>query len=285
MQASSAPGQKRSSLKAASKAMRHAVGAMAEHDYLHMSRLRRMRHDELRALLAGDPSKAALWIASAARHGLVEAQLRLGQMYLDGHGVDCDEGAALTWFCRAARQGSAEAMNMVGRCHEIGWGAATDLDAAARWYRASAHAGYDWGEYNYANALFDGRGVAMDRQAAVTWYRRAADQGHTRAMNLLARCHEEGWGTSCNSTLAREWYRRSAEGGYFRAQFNHATVLAAAGAIDEAIVWFEKAFAGGSPDSLDCMTEALILQPNPRLAQLGRRLRGDAGAQIERTTR
>jgi TPR repeat protein len=247
--------------------------ARAETHYLRMSRLRAMSYDDLRALLSGDASRAAPWIESAACYGLAEAQVRLGQMYLDGVGVARDHAAALAWFLRAARKGSCEAMNMAGRCYENGWGAEPDPATAATWYRLSADAGHDWGQYNYANVLFDGQGVDQDREHAIIWYKRAAEQGHTRAMNLLARCHEEGWGTPPDPALARDWYSRSAHGGYFRAQFNHATVLAVVGRFGEALDWFEKSRCGATPESLDAMTEALVRNADPRLANLGRRWR------------
>ena len=251
---------------------RSDAAAEAEAHYVRICRLRRLSHHELRRLLAGDPAIAAPWVESAARYGVAEAQVRLGQMCLDGAGVPRDEAAALAWFLRAARAGSPEAMNMAGRCYENGWGAAETPDVAACWYQQSAEAGHDWGEYNYANMLFDGRGVAEDREAAVAWYGRAAAQGHARAMNLLARCHEEGWGTARNPARARDWYRRSAEGGYFRAQFNHATTLTACGRIDEALSWFEIAIQAAAPDSANGMIAALVEQKDPRLAELGRRL-------------
>jgi TPR repeat protein len=252
--------------------------AQAETHYLRISRLRGMRCDELRALLAGDPAKASPWIASAARYGIAEAQVRLGQMCLDGVGVARDEGAGLNWFLCAARKGSREAMNMAGRCHENGWGVEEDLTAAARWYRSSADAGHDWGQYNYANMLFDGRGVTLDREQALLWYQRAADQGHARAMNLLARCHEEGWGTARNPALACEWYRRSAEGGYFRAQYNYATVLATAGFVADAVGWFEKACRAATAESLPAMALALVGQSDGRLSDIGRRFCETAAA-------
>ncbi len=250
----------------------HDAAAEAEAHYLRMCRLRGMSYGELRALLTGDPKKSAPWIESAARYGLPQAQLRLGQMLLDGAGAPRDETAALDWFTRAARKGAPEAMNMVGRCYENGWGAPVDLAAAAAWYRLAAEAGHDWGEYNYANMLFDGRGVACDHLEAFAWYQRAAAQGHARAMNLLARCHEEGWGVARDPACACDWYRRSAEGGYFRAQYNFATVLVARGQIEEALVWFEKACLGATPDSLGAMIEALIRQADRRLADIGRRI-------------
>jgi TPR repeat protein len=245
------------------------AAAETEAHYLRMCRLRRMDGGELRALLAGDPSRAAPWIESAARYGVAEAQVRFGQMLLDGSGVRQDPGAALTWFTRAAQKGAPEAMNMVGRCHENGWGAPVNLTEAVRWYRRSAEAGHDWGEYNYGNMLFDGRGVERDLALAVDFYQRAAGQGHARAMNLLARCYEEGWGVARDAAQARAWYRRSAEGGYFRAQYNYASILAGQGRIDEAAALFEAACAAATPDSLPAMAEGLIRQNNPRLARLG----------------
>jgi TPR repeat protein len=250
----------------------------AEDHCLRMSRLLQMSEAELRCLLAGDATSVAPWIETAARSGFVEAQLRLGQMLLDGHGVRQDEVAALAWFMRAAGKGAAEAMNMVGRCHENGWGARVDLTVASHWYRLSARAGHDWGQYNYANMLFDGRGVVCDRIEAILWYRRAAEQGHARAMNLLARCYEEGWGTPRDRHQACEWYRRSAEGGYFRAQYNFATLLAIQGEIEAALVWFDRALRGATPDSLATMTETLARQDNPRLASFGRRMADELAA-------
>jgi TPR repeat protein len=248
----------------------------AEAHYRRMWRLRQMSEPQLHALLAGDAAEAAPWVESAARYGVAEAQLRLGRMCLEGVGVPRDPEAALAWFSRAARgdntPGDGEAMNMVARCYENGWGAPIDLVVAAGWYRLSAEAGHDWGEYNYANMLFDGRGVGRDLEEAVGWYRRASAQGHTRAMNLLARCCEEGWGTPRDAAQAADWYRRSAEGGYFRAQFNHATLLAGAGRLDEAVVWFQRACAAAPPESLAAMTLVLARQSEPRLAALGREL-------------
>ena len=241
-------------------------------DYLRMSRLRSMTHAELRTLLAGDPATAAPWIQAAARYGVAEAQLRLGQMLLDGLGAPKDEAAALTWFLQAAKTGAADAMNMVGRCHENGWGTPVDLPIAADWYRRSAEAGHDWGEYNYANMLFDGRGLARDEAAAVIWYRRAADQGHARAMNLLARCFEEGWGTPHDEAMAFAWYRRSAEGGYFRAQFNYGSILAAHDRIDEALSWFDQACRAAPAESLPSMVDVLLQQTDPKLAGFARAL-------------
>ena len=115
-----------------------------------MAKLSAMPASQLTQALGGDPQEAARWVEAAAAHGVIAAQLALGRMLLEGHGVVMDKAAALRWFRRAAQGTDAEAMNMVGRCLELGWGCQPDAAAAAPWYRRSADAGHDWGEYNLA---------------------------------------------------------------------------------------------------------------------------------------
>jgi TPR repeat protein len=233
------------------KSRRLADAQAAQADQARMNALLAMNPAELRALLTGDPTRAARWVESAARRGLPKAQLRLGRMRLDaGQPLE-----ALAWFRRAARQGDAEAMNMVGRALELGWGASPDVREAALWYGRAAQAGDVWGEYNLANLRFDGRGVTRDLPSAAAGYRRAAERGHARAMNLLARCLEEGWGGARDMAQAALWYQRSAEAGYFRGQINHAKVLDEQGRGADAAIWRRKAAeaaqaeaAQGSPE-------------------------------------
>jgi TPR repeat protein len=243
-----------------------ARAAAAEASQLRMSRLERMSYPELRALLTGDPPQAALWVRSAAEHGIPAAQLRLGRMLLEGRGIPRDECEAFAWFTRAARQGEAEALNMLGRCHENGWGVPADPAAAAGCYRAAADAGHDWGEYNLGNLLFDGRGVAPDPRAALYWYVRAACRGHARAMNLAARCLEEGWGCRRDCAEAAYWYRRSAQSGYFRGQFNYALLLLEERRVEEAAQWLWKAAVGGNAALRRAVATVLEGTTDPALA-------------------
>jgi TPR repeat protein len=235
-----------------------------------------MPRNRLDRLLADPAPGAAIWVRAAAAYGLVEAQIRLGQMLLDGTGVEQDQAKALAWFTEAARAGSAEARNMVGRCLENGWGAPSDPALAAPWYLAAAEAGDAWGQYNLGHMFLNGAGVPRDAAAALRWYRRAADQGHVRAMNLVARCHEEGWGAPRDHVAALHWYRRSAEGGYFRGQYNFATMLAAEGWIAAALPWFEAAIQAAPGPTRAVMIKGLGGHVAPALRILARRLEGGA---------
>ncbi|VVO20821.1 Secretory immunoglobulin A-binding protein EsiB [Pseudomonas fluorescens] len=221
--------------------------------------------EQLSAMLEESPARAAQAILLAAGEGEVEAQALLGQILLDGRGIAQDQVLALRWFGIAAGQGHLMARNMLGRCHEHGWGCAADASVAAQHYRIAAEAGLDWAMYNLANLLATGRGLAEDHVQALALYQRAADLGHAKSMNLLGRYLEEGQMCPADKLAAREWYRRSAEGGDFRGQFSYAAVLADEGNVDEAILWLEKALAGGNLNFLRVASQTLASATDPRL--------------------
>ena len=234
----------------------------------------RLRREEvldgprLNAMLEESPARAAQAILLAAGEGVLEAQALLGQILLDGHGIAQDQPLALRWFGIAAGHGHLMARNMLGRCHEHGWGCVADAGIAAQHYRIAAEAGLDWAMYNLANLLATGRGVAVDHLQALALYQRAAGIGHAKSMNLLGRYLEEGQVCPADPAAAREWYRRSAEGGDFRGQFSYAAVLADAGCIEDAVVWLEKALAGGNLNFLRVASEALAGATDPRIQAL-----------------
>ncbi|WP_040261750.1 tetratricopeptide repeat protein [Pseudomonas massiliensis] len=218
--------------------------------------------------LADTPQRAAQAILSAAAAGLTEAQALLGQILLDGRGIERDPALALRWFEIAAHAGHLMARNMLGRCHEHGWGCELDATKAAVHYRICAEAGLDWGLYNLANLQATGRGVARDEQAAVEGYRHAAELGHAKSMNLYGRYLEEGHCVARDIAAAHAWYRRSAEAGDFRGQFSHGGVLIAAGKLDEGLAWLEKARQGGHAAFRVVAAQALASSPLPQLQAL-----------------
>ncbi|NMX48861.1 tetratricopeptide repeat protein [Pseudomonas veronii] len=221
--------------------------------------------EQLQRMLDDSPVRAAQAILIAAREGVVDAQALLGQILLEGRGIERDEALALRWFQIAAQGGHLMARNMLGRCREHGWGCVADEAAAARDYRLAAEAGLDWGQYNYANLLATGRGVAEDQAHALRCYRQAAEQGHAKSMNLLGRYLEEGRFCPRDPDAAVAWYRRSAEAGDFRGQFSYAAVLADSGQIEAALVWLRKALAGGNQKFLRVAHKALAQANDPRI--------------------
>jgi TPR repeat protein len=224
--------------------------------------------DRLKAMLEDSPARAAQAILIAAREGVLDAQALLGQILLDGRGIELDQQLALRWFEIAANGGHLMARNMLGRCHEHGWGCVADAVAAARHYRLAADAGLDWAMYNFANLLATGRGVVEDQVQALSLYRRAAELGHAKSMNLLGRYLEEGRICPADRVAATDWYRRSALGGDFRGQFSYAAVLADAGNIEEALAWLRQALAGGNLNFLRVASKALLTATDPHIRAL-----------------
>jgi hypothetical protein len=211
----------------------------------------RLHRDEALSLdqfgldLEQHPRRAARWIIHCASQGELEAQALLGQILLDGRGIEQDQVLALRWFTIAAERGHAMACNMAGRCHEHGWGCAADLPQAARYYGTAAEQGFDWSLYNLANLFATGRGVAQNQAHAFELYRQAAELGHAKSMNLLGRYLEEGLVVPADQAAAWDWYRRSAEAGDFRGQFSYAAVLISEQRWDEARYWLSEALSLG----------------------------------------
>ncbi|WP_213881553.1 tetratricopeptide repeat protein [Pseudomonas sp. dw_358] len=208
-----------------------------------------------------NPTSLARLLLDQAGAGNVEAQARLGQLLLDGHGITKDGALALRWFRIAAAAGHLAAINMTGRCLEQGWGCTADLAGAAACYHRSAVGGLDWGQYNFANLLGQGRGVARDMAQALVWYQRAADQGHAKAMNLVGRFHEEGWEVEQDLDMAFAWFQRSALAGDFRGQCSYAAMLIRRGRGEEAAGWLVKATQTATPAFLVTIREAVKRLP------------------------
>ena len=214
--------------------------------------------EEIATLLKSDQCAAVDRLRPLAQRGDPQAQLLLGQLSINGAGVECNPDDALRWFRRAAHAKVPMAMNMVGRCHEYGLGTPVDYSEAAHWYRQAAAYDCDWGLYNYAHLLANGRGVERNRAAAFAWFRLAASRGHARSMNFLGQYYENGWGTPVSRDTAYAWYRRSAEAGDFRGQCSHASVLVEQGRIDEALHWLRLAVKSATPTYLSHLAAALL---------------------------
>lgn len=224
--------------------------------------------EQLRAMLQDNPASAAKAILIAAQQNVLDAQALLGQILLDGTGIEQDAALALTWFQIAARNGHAMATNMAGRCLEHGWGCEPDAAKAADYYRQAAEAELDWGFYNYGNLLATGRGVNKDQARALACYRKAAHLGHAKSMNMLGRYLEEGVCCDRDLPTAHDWYRRSAEGGDFRGQFSHAAVLADQGQIEQAIEWLQTALRIGNLNFLRVSRKTLLDARHPDIRAL-----------------
>lgn len=95
----------------------------------------------LAAYKKGDYATAAQEWRPEADEGDPAAQLNVGLLYLDGHGVPQDVSEAAKWFRRAAEQGNTEAQHNLGALYATGQGVRRDYIEAYKWMNICAASG------------------------------------------------------------------------------------------------------------------------------------------------
>ena len=122
----------------------------------------------------------------AARRGVLEGQVKLGRVYLQGRLVPRDEEKAYNFFKAAASKGNTEAKYFQAVCLSRGLGCGPDAGRAAALAKEAADAGDSYGQLLYGTFLRDGAGVAQDSTAALNYFDLSAKQGNEHAKRLLA---------------------------------------------------------------------------------------------------
>lgn len=217
------------------------------------------------------PVELTGWVYASARYGLVEAQVLLGQMLLDGDMMQRDHTAAFGWISAAAGASYPPAINMRGRCHQNGWGTALNATRACVDFRRAAELSDQWGQYNLGEMMLRGLGVERNRKDALSWLEKSARQGNAKAMNLLGRAWEEGWERPADVGMAAACYQKAAQQGCFRGQYNFGSIMVQTGKSELAAKLFDHALDSGSPAIVEAVIEQLALSVEPILQAVHRR--------------
>ena len=105
-----------------------------------------------------------------AKSGDLDAQTLLGEMYLDGIGVETDYEKAFFWLSKAAHRDDAQAQYLLGLMYEKGLHVTQDVKHAVKWYKKSALQGDVLAQYNLALIYKEGKGtVGKNIQEAFKW--------------------------------------------------------------------------------------------------------------------
>ncbi len=89
------------------------------------------------------PEEKIVPVMAAAKQGDARAQIIVGMMYHDGHGVPQDYLQAMEWYLKAANQGHADGNNKVGYLYHEGEGVNQDYHQAMEWYQKAANQGFE----------------------------------------------------------------------------------------------------------------------------------------------
>ena len=124
-----------------------------------------------------------------AEQGNAQAQLNLGNMYVNGRGVPEDDVEAVRWYRLAAEQGNAGAQGMLGAMYAEGDVVPQDYAEAVRWIRRGAEQGNAWAQGMLGALYAQGDVVPQDNVSAHMWLNLAAAQstGEARALFVEGR--------------------------------------------------------------------------------------------------
>ena len=156
---------------------------------------------------------AVFWYRKAAMQGHGEAQYKLANCYLQGHGVSKSKSEAKKWFNKAAEQG-----NYLASQEYIKLKYSDDVYKKVIIYRPQllimADKGDNQSQLSLANWFSKhSKGNPKYKKAAFSWYMKAANQGNHDAMFQLGSCYENGNGVERDFLEAANWYKRAANKG------------------------------------------------------------------------
>lgn len=133
------------------------------------------------ALLAKSYQDALRILEPLANGGNHEAQRLIGEMCLQGQGMQADASAAFKWTELSAERGNRVAEYNMGYLHEHGLGTPRSMDLALKWYVRSANK-----QYSLAARRLGDFYASSDRSAAIRWYEQARLSGDEDARKKFA---------------------------------------------------------------------------------------------------
>lgn len=169
--------------------------------------------DALAAYNRGDFAVAVRLLHPLADGGNSAAEIRLGQMYWNGQGVEQDFSMAARLYLSAALRGDSEAQVLLGQLYFEGVGVPQNDGEAAKWFRAAAEQDVTSAESILAYMYRNGRGVKQSDVDAAKWFRKAADKGDANAQWRLGDLYRLGQGVPQDFVLAHMWFNLSAARG------------------------------------------------------------------------
>ena len=111
-----------------------------------------------------------------------DAQYKLAKQYFSNNNFD----NAFYWVEKSANGDNINAQNKLGWMYVYGIGINQDLKKAFEWYEKSAKKGNINARYNLADMYSKGIYVKQDYIEAIKWYKLSANNGNARAQICLA---------------------------------------------------------------------------------------------------
>lgn len=126
--------------------------------------------------LPRDHAQMISWLRKSAEKN-PEAEIALGEDYIEGDGVHRDRGQAINWYRKAAEHGNAHGQFNLGLHYEYGVGVHKDMGEAVQLVKAAAQQGYARARHHLGEMYEEGRGVQRDKITAIMWFILAEETG------------------------------------------------------------------------------------------------------------
>lgn len=118
-----------------------------------------------------NPQQAFLWYEAAARVGDIEAQDKMGDIYLEGKWVMQDVLTAVKWYGKAASQRSPYAQYSLGQLFFTGYETfPQDYSQALGWFYQAAVQCFVAAQYMMGDIYYSGHGVKQNNMQAYAWW-------------------------------------------------------------------------------------------------------------------
>ena len=163
---------------------------------------------------SGEFGRGLALLRRAADAGWLEAEVTLGNVYVQVPLLPDAARQAVTHYRRAAAQGHPMAQDRLADLYMIGRGVPQDDAEALQWIRRTAEQAYPLAQCNLAYMLAEGIGTGADDSAATDWYLRAAAQGEPRAYFNLGLRYRHGFGAAPDDAQAWAWMALAARAAY-----------------------------------------------------------------------
>jgi len=190
-----------------------------------------------------------------------------GLMYLNGEGVPRDPSKAAKFLAIAAKGGVVQAMHELARLHIDGVTVPYDQEYAIRLLQGASDEEHVPSMIYLAELYIFGVHCPKDTDAALELLYRAADKDEPAVMYYLAYIYDKDPDYR-NSFEAAYWYRRAAEHGHFKSQIRlaclYATGLGVPHCVDTAEAFLEVALESApqqDPRFLLWQGERFVAQP------------------------
>ncbi|AGI47786.1 Sel1 repeat protein [Thermoplasmatales archaeon BRNA1] len=142
-----------------------------------------------------DKEKAVRLYRMSAEKGNIDAQVRLGIIYMTGDGAEKDYSESFKWFKLASDRGNPDAEYFASLMYSRGWGTEKNPSEAVRLCYLAADSGCTGAMVEIAKWYRDGENLlAKSTDLCLAWLRRAADREYPDALYELGCMYSFGEG-------------------------------------------------------------------------------------------